>query len=68
MEPYETANCLANAMNTSQYHIDRSATRHFIGEVEALHDYVPFETPCDVTTADGTTQGDEARAAERPSL
>ena len=39
----------------AQYYIDTGASSHFIEEVDALHDYTPFEVPRMVTTPENST-------------
>jgi hypothetical protein len=43
--------CSAIAEGTVRYYIDTEASSHFINEVDALHDYIPFEVPQAITTA-----------------
>jgi transposase InsO family protein len=45
----------AVADGTAKYYIDTGASCHFINEVDALHDYVPFEVPRSITTAESGT-------------
>jgi len=39
----------------AQYYIDSGGPSHFIEEIDALHDYVPFEVPQTITTAENGT-------------
>ena len=45
----------AVADDTARYYIDTGAPDHFINEVYVLHDYIPFEFPREITTAEGGT-------------
>jgi hypothetical protein len=57
MEPNDVAYA-ANSDGAAPYYIDTGASSHFINEIEALHDYVPFEVPKAISTADnGTLKG-----------
>ena len=48
----------ANTDGKAQYYLDTGASSHFIEEIGALHDYIPFEVPRSITTAEsGTIQG-----------
>ena len=54
MEPCEVAYSV-NMDGEAQYHIDTGASSHFINEVEALHNYTPFEVPRAINTAKNRT-------------
>ena len=54
MEPGEIAYS-ANTDGRAQYYIDTGASSHFIEEIGALHDYVPFEVPRAITPAENGT-------------
>ena len=45
----------AVAAGTANYYIKTGAPSHFVNEVDALHDYIPFETPRAITTAESGT-------------
>jgi hypothetical protein len=51
MEPIE----VAYSTGKEQYYLDTGASSHFIEEIGALHDYVPFEVPRSITTAESGT-------------
>ena len=54
MEPGEIAYS-ASTDGRAQYYVDTGASSHFIEEISALHDYVPFEVPRAITTAENGT-------------
>ena len=54
MELSETAYS-ATTDGRAQYYIDTGASSHFIKEIAALHDYIPFEVPRTITTAENGT-------------
>jgi hypothetical protein len=39
----------------ARYYIDTGVSSHFIEEIDALHDYIPFEVPRTITTAENGT-------------
>jgi hypothetical protein len=45
----------AYSASRAEYDIDTGASSHFIEEIAALHDYIPFEAPRSITTAEGST-------------
>ena len=45
----------ANTNGKAQYYFDTGASSHFIEEIGALHDYIPFEVPRSITTAESGT-------------
>jgi hypothetical protein len=56
LEPSEVAYS-AKTNSTMRHYITTGVTSHFINEIEALHDYVPFEVPRVINTAeDGEIQ------------
>jgi len=54
MEPGEFA-FSASTDGRAEYYIDTGASSHFIEEIAALHDYIPFEVPRSITTAENST-------------
>ena len=54
MEPGKIAYS-ASTDGRAQYYIDTSASSHFIEEIGALHDYIPFKVPRAITTAENGT-------------
>ena len=54
MEPIDIA-FAANSDGAASYYIDTGASSHFIDKVEALHNYVPFESPKVISTAENGT-------------
>ena len=51
-EQSEVAYHSAGTADTAQYYVDSGATGHFINELNALHDYTPFEVPRTIRTAE----------------
>ena len=45
----------ANSDEAACYYIDTGTSSHFINKIEALHDYVPFEVPKAISTAENGT-------------
>ena len=45
----------AVADGTARYYIDTGTPRHFIDELDALHDYIPIKVPRTITTAESST-------------
>lgn len=50
MEPQEIA-YHSHTDDAALYYIDSGATGHYIDNINALHNYAPFETPCTIKTA-----------------
>ena len=51
-EAHDAANHAINVDGTERYYVDSGATGHFINEVDALHDYIPFVTSHSIKTAE----------------
>jgi hypothetical protein len=54
MEPGNVAYS-ATTDGRARYYIDTGVSSHFIEEIDALHDYIPFEVPRTITTAENGT-------------